>query len=70
MKVGMSLLSPEGLQILKIKASKSEEAVRGRGELVWMTGGEIRGEVRCSAQRGAQEDWGEDDQLCLGLASP
>lgn len=56
MKVGMNLLSPEGLQILKIKASKSEEDVRGRGELVWMTGGEIRGEVRCSAQRGAQED--------------
>lgn len=62
----MNLLSPEGLQILKIKASKSEEDARGRGELVWMTGGEIRVEVSCSAQRGAQEDWGEDDQLCLG----
>ena len=60
------MLSPEGLQILKIKASKSEEDARGRGELVWMTGGEIRVEVSCSAQRGAQEDWGEDDQLCLG----
>ena len=69
MKVGMNLLSPQGLQILKIKASKSEEDARGRGELVWMTGGEIRGEVRCSAQRG-EEDSGEDDQLCLGLASP
>ena len=70
MKVGMNLLSPEGLQILKIKVSKSEEDARGRGELVWMTGGEVRGEVRCSAQRGAQEEWEEDGQLCLGLARP
>lgn len=35
-------------------------------------GGEV-GEVRCSSQRGAQEeqlDWEEDGQLCLGLAGP
>lgn len=43
MKVGMNLPGPEGLQILKISV-QSEEDVRGRGELVWMTGGEVRGE--------------------------
>lgn len=59
--MGMSLLKPEGLQILKTDEPNSEQDAGDRGECVT---GEEKGE------REVHLDQEQDGQPCLGLAGP